>query len=115
MLFLRAAGSGFKNKVFGTVTFASGAFSLNYRFRWYSSIVDSSTAGCDRVPSRSYHDMQIRYDVGEDRKFGLYFGVNNMFESSRRYSPTNPVTSRARRHRPAPTTPSAACSTRAST
>jgi outer membrane receptor protein involved in Fe transport len=75
-------GSGFKNKVFGSVTFTSGAFSLNWRVRWYSSLVDSLDPPEDRIkiPAYTYHDMQIRWDVGEKRKFGLYFGMNNVFD-----------------------------------
>ena len=74
-------GTGFKDKVFGSVTFTSGAFSLNYRMRWYSSVVDS--LGADdaiKIPSYAYHDMQARFDVGENKKFGFYIGVNNLFD-----------------------------------
>ena len=41
----------------------------------------------NNVGDRFYHDMQVRYDLGDDKKFGIYAGVDNVFNSKAPYLP----------------------------
>ncbi|PSJ38144.1 hypothetical protein C7I55_20225 [Sphingomonas deserti] len=89
-------GTGFKDKVFGSAMLSTDDFSLNWRANYYSSVVDDVT---DPDPIRTgafwYHDAQLRLGVGpkDDRKFEVYFGVNNIFDKRPPlFNDTNPVT-----------------------
>jgi len=87
-------GTGFHNKIFATTTYAAGGLTLNYRVNYYSPVVDDVTdPEATRVPAFFYHNVQLRYDVGKDRKFGIYFGINNLTDKKPPIFPdTSPVT-----------------------
>jgi outer membrane receptor protein involved in Fe transport len=37
-----------------------------------------------------YHDVQARMDLGEEKKFSLYFGIDNLFDEQPPYLPNPP-------------------------
>ena len=49
--------------------------------------VNPDIEALNRVGDRFYHDMQVRYDVGDDKKFGIYAGIDNIFDSKAPYLP----------------------------
>jgi outer membrane receptor protein involved in Fe transport len=71
-------GTGFKDQVTANVAYQMGSFGLAYTFRYFSPVV-TSTDG-DRIPAYTYHDIQAKFTVGEDRNYEFYFGVNNLFD-----------------------------------
>ncbi len=46
----------------------------------------------NKVGDRWYHDIQARVDIGEDKNFGLYAGVDNLFNSKPPFLPGTPFT-----------------------
>jgi iron complex outermembrane receptor protein len=44
----------------------------------------------NRVGDRWYHDVQARVDIGDNKEFGLYAGVDNLFNSKAPYLPGTP-------------------------
>lgn len=44
----------------------------------------------NQVGDRWYHDIQARVDIGEDKEFGLYAGVDNLFNSRAPFLPGTP-------------------------
>jgi outer membrane receptor protein involved in Fe transport len=71
-------GTGFKDQLTLNAGYQIGAFGLSYTFRYYSPVV-TSTAG-DYIPSYTYHDLQGRLTIGENKNYEFYFGVNNLFD-----------------------------------
>lgn len=70
-------GTGFKDQLTFNATYQTGPFTLAYTFRYYSPVVTSTTA--DYIPSFTYHDLQAKFTVGEDKNYDFYLGVNNLF------------------------------------
>jgi iron complex outermembrane recepter protein len=46
----------------------------------------------NRIPARFYHDAQVRWDIGEDRRFAFYVGVDNVFDTDPPFLPGTPFT-----------------------
>jgi outer membrane receptor protein involved in Fe transport len=46
----------------------------------------------NKVGDRWYHDIQARLDIGEDKEFGIYAGVDNLFNSKPPFLPGTPFT-----------------------
>lgn len=44
----------------------------------------------NRVGDRWYHDIQARFDIGENKQFGVYAGVDNLFDSRAPFLPGTP-------------------------
>lgn len=93
-------GSGFSDRVYGSVTLApTGAFSINYRFNYMSPLsdnLDGSTTVVTHIPAYWYHNAQVRFDIstpGTKQKMELYLGVNNLLDTRPpAFGDTNPVT-----------------------
>lgn len=72
-------GTGFKDRVNVSTTLILGQFSINYRINYLGPVVDNLTATTPiRVGGYTYHDMQVRFDLDDARRFGLYVGVDNI-------------------------------------
>lgn len=72
-------GTGFEDRVQVNTTLSLGGLSLNWRINYMSPVVDSLDASTPiRVGAYTYHDMQIRFDLDEDKNFGMYFGIDNI-------------------------------------
>jgi outer membrane receptor protein involved in Fe transport len=88
-------GTGFKDRVNASLSGKFGGLSVTYKVNYLGPVVDDLTKGANalRVKSYFYHDAQVRYDLGEDKKFAIYFGVDNMFDKKPPvFNDTNPVT-----------------------
>ena len=77
-MYQRIFGTGFKDQVTANAGLQAGPFSLAYTFRYFSSVVTSTNG--DRIPAYTYHDLQAKMTVGEEKNFELYVGVNNLFD-----------------------------------
>jgi iron complex outermembrane receptor protein len=71
-------GTGFKDRVNVSTTLNLGSVSLNWRINYMGPVVDTLGEDAIRVGAYTYHDMQLRYDLGEDKKFGFYLGIDNV-------------------------------------
>jgi iron complex outermembrane recepter protein len=87
-------GTGFKDKVSGSLTFTSGNVSLNYGLTYLGPVVDNLTATPPiRVKAFSYHDAQLRFALDDSKRFGFNIGVNNIFDKKPPvFNDTNQVT-----------------------
>jgi outer membrane receptor protein involved in Fe transport len=89
-------GSGFRNTVNANFTLDFDRLSLNYRVNYMSPLrdnLDGSTTDITRIPAYFYHNVQAKFGIGEQQKFELYFGVNNLFDKQPpKFGDTNPVT-----------------------
>ena len=88
-------GTGFKDRINASVNFKLDGVSLTYKANYLSSVVDNLSNGAAAIPVKSfvYHDAQLRYDLGDDKKFGVYLGVDNIFDKKPPvFGDTNPVT-----------------------
>jgi iron complex outermembrane receptor protein len=71
-------GTGFKDQLTFNASYQTGPFALAYTFRYFSAIKTSTFE--DYIPAYTYHDLQAKFTVGEERNFDFYVGVNNLFD-----------------------------------
>lgn len=85
-------------------TYLKGPLSVSWQVNYLSKAIgDLDFVGDDtvygdsltldemnRVGDRWYHDIQARLDIGEDKEFGLYMGVDNLFNSKAPFLPGTP-------------------------
>ncbi|MEA1014557.1 TonB-dependent receptor domain-containing protein [Sphingosinicella sp. LY1275] len=53
-------------------------------------IDDEDAAPFNHVGGRFYHDAQVRYDIGENKAYSFYFGVDNVFDKKPPFLPGTP-------------------------
>jgi iron complex outermembrane recepter protein len=72
-------GAGFEHRANLNLGYQIGGFKATWRLNYLSSIVDTLP---DTLPigAYTYNDMQVRYNWGDDDKYGVYFGVDNVFD-----------------------------------
>ncbi|MCG2842645.1 TonB-dependent receptor [Sandaracinobacter sp. RS1-74] len=84
--------------------YSTGPVSFNWQVTYLSKAVgdvdyigDETVYGdkltldeMNRIKARFYHDIQLRFDVGQEKKFGLYFGVDNLFNTKPPFLPGTP-------------------------
>ncbi len=87
-------GTGFKDRINASAIFKLNNVTFNYRVNYLSSVVDNlASAAPIRVKAYTYHDAQLRFDLGDEKKFGIYLGVDNIFDKSPPvFNDTNQVT-----------------------
>lgn len=71
-------GTGFKDRVNVSTTLNLDHFSLNWRINYMGPVVDSLGDDAIRVGAYTYHDLQLRFDLDEQKSFGFYVGVDNV-------------------------------------
>ena len=72
-------GTGFEDRFQVNTTMSFGKLSLNWRINYMGPVVDSLDATTPiRVGAYTYHDMQVRFDLDENKNFGIYFGIDNI-------------------------------------
>lgn len=79
--------------------YLQGGFTASWQVTYLSKVIgdldlvdDPDAASLNSVGDRWYHDVQLRYDVGENREFAFYLGVDNLFESKPPFLPGTPFT-----------------------
>jgi len=103
-------GAGFRHKGSARLGYTVGGFTASWQANYLGRIraerdFDAAAFGdttdpdeiaqlndINEVGDRFYHDVQLRYAVGEDRKFEFYGGVNNVFDKKPPFIPA-PFTS----------------------
>jgi iron complex outermembrane receptor protein len=84
-------GTGFKNKASARIAYKAGGLTASWQVTYMGKIQDrlgyvatgadkAYLEGLNRVGDVFYHDVQLRYAVGEKRNYEVYFGVNNLFD-----------------------------------
>jgi len=87
-------GTGFRDKVNASATFAWNNISLNWRVNYLSSVVDDNTSA-NATPTGAYwyHDAQLRIGLDKTKKAEFYLGIDNIFDRlPPLYGDTNPIT-----------------------
>lgn len=51
---------------------------------------DPEVVALNRVGDRFYHDAQLRYDIGDEKRFAFYVGVDNVFDTQPPFLPGVP-------------------------
>lgn len=80
-------GAGFEHRANGSVTYSIGDFSANWRVNYLSSIKDTLDENDPALPPDEnhveayvYHDLQLRMELGADKQYGVYLGIDNVFD-----------------------------------
>ncbi len=87
-------GEVFRDKVSTTFSYSLEQFSLNWTVNYLSHMTDyvrsefvdiapdlpADIAAHNEIKSRFYHNVQASFDVGPERSFQFFVGVNNLFD-----------------------------------
>lgn len=81
-------GAGFKHRANISTTYSIGGVSLYVKANYLSSIKDTLGPDIDSplgdstnsIGSRWYFDTQLRFEVGDRKKYEFYVGVDNVFD-----------------------------------
>jgi iron complex outermembrane recepter protein len=87
-----------KHRLTSRAAYLANNFTFSWQVNFMSSAVsikdfsnpDPAVVALNRVGDRFYHDAQIRYDIGENKQFGFYVGVDNVFDTQPPYLPNQP-------------------------
>lgn len=87
-----------KHRGTARAAYSAGGFGLSWQMTYMSKAVSSVTFTnsnpaineLNNIRAYIYHDVQARMDVGEDKKFSLYFGIDNLFDEQPPYLPNPP-------------------------
>ncbi|MDE2404293.1 MAG: TonB-dependent receptor [Sphingomonadales bacterium] len=71
-------GTGFKDQFTFNLDYTTGPVGLHYRLKYFSPV--TASLGAYSIPSYTYHDVQAKFMIGEDRRFEFYVGANNLFD-----------------------------------
>jgi outer membrane receptor protein involved in Fe transport len=98
-------GEVFKNKINADLTYSTGHFSINWNVEYLSKMIDSPESEFDtpgtidfllaqgltqeqahravshnKIAARVYHDVQIKYIVGDKKQFEIFVGAQNLLD-----------------------------------
>jgi outer membrane receptor protein involved in Fe transport len=79
-------GAGFEHRANLGITYGISNFSAQWRMNYLSEMedtigqTDEELIPLNHVGSYVYHDLQLRLELGADRQYGLYLGVDNVFD-----------------------------------
>lgn len=87
-----------KHRLTGRATYMSGPFSASWQLTHMSKAVSSviftspnpDLVEMNKIPSYTYHDLQFRWDLDEERKRSIYVGVDNVFDKQPPFLPNPP-------------------------
>ncbi|MCA3255005.1 MAG: TonB-dependent receptor, partial [Alphaproteobacteria bacterium] len=74
----------------GVVTFSWQVNYLSNGIGDIDLIGDPDAAPLNSVGDRWYHDTQLRFDLGEDKRYAFYVGADNVFNSKPPFLPGTP-------------------------
>lgn len=78
-------GAGFEHRANAAVTYGIGNFSAQWRMNYLSEMQDTigqtdpELIPLNKIDAYLYHDLHLRMDLGADRQYGVYLGVDNVF------------------------------------
>ena len=74
----------------------SASWQMTYSSSAFSSVTFANSnpaiVALNSIPQYIYHDVQVRWDIDAERKFGFYVGVDNLFNAQPPYLPSPPFT-----------------------
>jgi iron complex outermembrane receptor protein len=79
-------GAGFEHRANGAITYGIGNFSAQWRANYLSKMEDTigqtvpALIPLNEIGSYVYHDLQLRLELGADQQYGLYLGIDNVFD-----------------------------------
>lgn len=79
-------GAGFEHRANAAVTYGIGNFSAQWRMNYLSEMQDTigqtdpDLVPLNKIDAYLYHDLQLRMDLGADQRYGVYLGVDNVFD-----------------------------------
>lgn len=80
-------GAGFKHKATARMSYETGPVTLSWQGTYLGKIQDTlggygdaELDALNSVGAKFYNDMQLRYAIGDDKKFEFYVGMDNMFD-----------------------------------
>jgi outer membrane receptor protein involved in Fe transport len=72
-------GTGFKDRVNVSTTLSFANLSINWRVNYMGPVVDNLESSAPiRVGAYTYHDLQFRFDLDDQKRFGFYAGIDNV-------------------------------------
>ena len=71
-------GTGFKDQFTFNLNYVLGPVALHYRLKYMGPVMASFGSSPIPIPSYTYHDLQVKYDVG--KRFEFYVGSNNLLD-----------------------------------
>ena len=89
-----------KHRGTARAAYSTDGLTLSWQMTYSSKAVSSVTFtnsnaainALNNIREYIYHDVQLRWDLGEEKKFSLYFGVDNLFDEQPPYLPSPPFT-----------------------
>ncbi len=86
-----------EHKATGRLAYMTGGFTLSWQVNYLGGgtadidlLDDEDAAPLNHVGPRFYHDAQIRWDVGQDRRYSFYVGVDNVMDTEPPFLPGTP-------------------------
>jgi outer membrane receptor protein involved in Fe transport len=87
-----------KHRGTARAAYSANGFGLSWQMTYMSKAVSSVTFtnsnpainSLNNIRAYVYHDVQARMDLGEEKKFSLYFGIDNLFDEQPPYLPNPP-------------------------
>jgi len=86
-----------EHKATARFAYLTGGFTLSWQVNYLGGgtadidlLEDPDAEPFNHVGPRFYHDAQIRWDVGEDRRFSFYVGVDNVMDTDPPFLPGTP-------------------------
>jgi outer membrane receptor protein involved in Fe transport len=78
-------GAGFEHRANALINYSVANLSAQWRTNYLSSIEDTrgqtnpTLIPLNRIGAYFYHDMQLRLNLGSEEQYGVYLGVDNVF------------------------------------
>ena len=87
-----------KHRGTARTAYSADGVTLSWQMTYMSKAVSSVTftnsnaaiVALNNIRDYIYHDVQLRFDLGDDERFGFYMGVDNLFDEQPPYLPNPP-------------------------
>ena len=79
-------GAGFEHRANASITYGLGNFTAQWRTNYLSDIQDTrgqiepELVPLNKIDAYFYHDLQLRMNLGAEEQYGVYLGVDNVFD-----------------------------------
>lgn len=78
-------GAGFEHRANASITYSVNNFNAQWRTNYLSNIQDTigqtepDLLPFNKIDAYLYHDLQLRMNLGAEEQYGVYLGVDNVF------------------------------------